>query len=112
MSGCWFYILQCADGSYYAGSSRSQDMETRIGHHNQGYFGGSTTKRRPVTLVYSSHFDSIADAIAYESQVKGWSRAKKESSIRGDFGDLQGSSKSYRLRRKSANTSDEIETRN
>jgi putative endonuclease len=69
MSGCWFYILWRADGSYYAGTSRSEDMETRIGHHNQGYVGGSTTKRRPVTLVYSSHFDSIADAIAYERQV-------------------------------------------
>ena len=39
-------------------------------------------------LVYSAHFDSITDAIASERQVKGWSRAKKEALIRGDFHSL------------------------
>jgi putative endonuclease len=74
MAGCWFYILCCVDGSYYVGTSRSGDLETRISQHNQGIFGGYTAKRRPVTLVYSVHFDHITDAIAYERQVKGWSR--------------------------------------
>jgi putative endonuclease len=49
-----------------------------------------------VTLVYSVHFDHITDAIAYERQVKGWSRAKKEALIRGDFEALQRLSQSYR----------------
>ena len=89
MSGCWFYILCCADGSYYTGTSRSDDLETRISQHNQGSFGGYTAKRRPVTLVYSAHFERITDAIAYERQVKGWSRAKKEALIRSDFESLQ-----------------------
>jgi len=31
----------------------------------------------------------ITDAIAAERQVKGWSRAKKEALIRGDFAGLQ-----------------------
>jgi putative endonuclease len=106
MDGCWFYILHCADGSYYTGTSRSQDLETRIGQHNEGTFGGYTAKRLPVTLVYSAHFDSIVDAIAYERQVKGWSRAKKEALIRGDYDALQGLSKSYRSTRKSANVPD------
>jgi len=101
MDGCWFYILHCADGSYYIGTSRAADLETRISQHNQGTFGGYTAKRRPVTLVYSAQFDNIVDAIAYERQVKGWSRAKKEALIRGDFDALQELSKSYRARRKS-----------
>ena len=35
MDGCWFYILHCADGSYYIGTSRAADLETRISQHNQ-----------------------------------------------------------------------------
>jgi putative endonuclease len=99
MEGCWFYILRCADGSYYTGTSRSDDLETRVNQHNQGTFGGYTAKRRPVTLVYSAQFGSIVDAIAYERQVKGWSRAKKEALIRGDFDALQNLSKSRRSHR-------------
>jgi putative endonuclease len=89
MNGCWFYILRCADGSYYCGTSRADDLDTRVSQHNQGLFGGYTAKRRPVTLVYSAHFARITEAIACERQVKGWSRAKKEALIRGDFEGLQ-----------------------
>ena len=96
LAGCWFYILCCVDGSYYVGTRRSDDLESRISQHNQGIFGGYTAKRRPVTLVYSVHFDRITDAIAYERQVKGWSRAKKEALIQGDFEALQRLSQSYR----------------
>ncbi|WP_246529485.1 GIY-YIG nuclease family protein [Microvirga zambiensis] len=106
MGGCWFYILRCADGSYYIGTSRSDDLETRISQHNQGYFGGYTARRRPVVLVHSTHFDSIIEAIAYERQVKGWSRAKKEALIRGDFDALPGLSKSYRSGRRSGSDGD------
>ena len=59
----WCYILRCADGSYYVGTSRLEELETRVSQHNQGLFGGYTAKRRPVTLVYSAHFDRITDAI-------------------------------------------------
>jgi len=38
--------------------------------------------------VYSEWFQRITDAIAAERQIKGWSRAKKEALIRGDFGAL------------------------
>jgi putative endonuclease len=45
-------------------------------------------RRRPVTLVYSQHFDRIEDAIAAERQIKGWQREKKEALIRGDYAAL------------------------
>ena len=48
-------------------------------------FGGHTATRRPVELVWSRDFDGITDAIACERQLKGWSRAKKEALIRGDY---------------------------
>jgi len=84
MSGASLYILQCADGSYYVGSTRT-DLEIRVAEHNEGQYGGYTAKRRPVRLVYSQHFDIIADAISAERQVKGWSRAKKGALIAGDW---------------------------
>jgi putative endonuclease len=63
-------------------------LERRVHEHNAGAYGGYTSTRRPVTLVYSQWFERITDAIAAERQVKGWSRAKKEALIRGDFGAL------------------------
>jgi len=36
-------------------------------------------------LVYSEYLDRIADAIAAERQIKGWSRAKKQTLIEGRF---------------------------
>jgi len=77
------YILQCADGSYYVGSTRAA-LERRVAQHNDGTFGGYTVRRRPVSLVYHQEFDRITDAIAAERQLKGWTRAKKAALIRGD----------------------------
>jgi len=68
-------------------------LEKRVAEHNAGYFGGYTATRRPVTLVFSERFERIADAIAAERQIKGWSRAKKEALMRGDFEALRTLSK-------------------
>ena len=82
--GAWLYILLCADGSYYTGTTRTS-LEIRLAQHQTGHFGGYTATRRPVALVYSEYFDRIVDAIAAERQVKGGSRAKKEALIAGRF---------------------------
>ena len=36
-------------------------------------------------LVFSEHYDRIDEAIAAERRIKGWSRAKEEAYMRGDF---------------------------
>jgi len=82
--GAYAYMLRCADGSYYVGSAR-RGLDQRIGEHNAGTYGGYTSTRRPVVLVWAQHFLIITDAIAVERQIKGWSRAKKEALIRGDY---------------------------
>jgi putative endonuclease len=82
--GAYLYIVRCADGSYYTGTARD-GLERRIAEHNAGTFDGYTSTRRPVTLVFSQWFERTTDAIAAERQVKGWSRAKKEALIRGDY---------------------------
>jgi putative endonuclease len=93
VGGCWLYILRCSDGSYYTGTTRHDDLDTRVSQHNLGMFEGYTAKRRPVALVYSAHFERIVEAIAAERQIKGWSRKKKEALIRGEFEALPGLSK-------------------
>ena len=85
--GAWLYILRCSDGAYYTGTTRA-DLETRAAEHQAGRFDGFTSTRRPVTLVYSEHFAQIVDAIAAERKIKGWSRAKKEALIAGNFDKL------------------------
>ena len=86
--GAWLYILRCADGSFYVGTTRTS-LEMRIVQHNDGAFPGYTASRRPVELMFSQWFDQITDAIENERKLKGWSRAKKEALIRGDFASLQ-----------------------
>jgi putative endonuclease len=61
----------------------------RLAQHNDGTFAGYTETRRPVTLAFAQWFERIADAIENERKLKGWSRAKKEALIRGDFDSLQ-----------------------
>jgi len=80
----YVYMLRCADGSYYVGSTR-KSLDERIGEHNAGAYRGYTFLRRPGELVWSQDFPNAVDAIACERQLKGWSRAKKEALIRGDW---------------------------
>ncbi|MFC3173785.1 GIY-YIG nuclease family protein [Novosphingobium bradum] len=77
------YLLRCADGSYYAG--HTDDLEQRMAQHATGALGGYTAKRRPVALIWSDSFQTRDDAFAAERKLKGWSRAKKEALVAGDW---------------------------
>ena len=93
----YVYILRCADRSYYVGITRGS-LETRVSQHNEGTFGGYTASRRPVALVWQQEFQRLTDAIAAERQIKGWSRAKKEALIKGDYELLHLLSQQYATR--------------
>ncbi len=77
------YMLRCSDGKYYVG--HTEDLELRFAQHQSGIMGGYTLRRRPVELVWSDYFPSRYEALSTERQIKGWSRAKKEALIRGDW---------------------------
>ena len=77
------YILECSDGSYYVGSARN--LEGRLWEHNQGLGGKYTSKRLPVRLVYAYEYERVVDAWGAERRIHGWSRAKREALIRGDY---------------------------
>ncbi|HZW25401.1 MAG TPA: GIY-YIG nuclease family protein [Gallionella sp.] len=47
----WAYILRCADNSYYTG--HTDNLEQRIGEHQNGLCGGYTALRLPVELAFS-----------------------------------------------------------
>ncbi len=88
MNGAFVYILRCIDGSYYTGITR-RDLEERISEHQNGVDPKSYTfSRRPVVLIWNAHFDRIDEAVETERRVKGWSRAKKEAMMRGDYNAL------------------------
>jgi len=87
--GAFVYMLRCADGSFYVGSATGDDLSKRMAEHETGALLGYTSVRRPVTLVWSEHFDRVTDAIAAERKVKGWSRAKKQALINSDWTALQ-----------------------
>jgi len=86
------YILECADGSYYVGSTTSLDL--RLAQHQAGDGAAYTRRRRPVRLVYAASFDRVDEAYAFEKQVQGWSRAKRRALIDGRLSDLVGLSRS------------------
>ena len=92
------YILRCCDGSFYTG--RSPDPERRLSEHNLGIGGDYTSRRRPVELVWSSPFETEQDAYVVERQIKGWTRAKKEALIAGDFDLLHDLAKSSKRRKR------------
>jgi predicted GIY-YIG superfamily endonuclease len=80
----WVYLLRCADGSFYVG--HTEDLEHRLDQHASGACSGYTQRRRPVTLVFAQAIDSRIGALEMERRIKGWSRAKKEALIAGDWG--------------------------
>jgi putative endonuclease len=82
----FMYILECADGSYYVGSTRN--LESRLWQHQQGLGAEYTKRRLPVRLAYAHEFERVADAYGMEKRVQGWSRKKREALIRGDYAAL------------------------
>ena len=82
----YMYILECSDGTTYVGSTRS--LEKRVWEHNNGLGAAYTRRRQPVTLLYAEEYADVGAAFAREKQVQGWSRAKRDALIAGEFGEL------------------------
>ena len=86
------YILECSNGQYYVGSTT--DLERRLQEHQAGLGSNFTKKHLPVKLVYYEEYQSVEEAFCREKQLHGWSRAKKEALIKGEFDKLPGLSAS------------------
>ena len=82
----YVYMLPCSDRSYYAG--HTNDLEHRLAAHERRAIEGYTLSRRLVELVFSDQFSTRLEAFHRERQIKGWSMARKEALIRGDWDGL------------------------
>jgi putative endonuclease len=87
----YMYILRCADGTFYTGSTKNLDF--RLAQHKAGEGANYTKKRLPVELLYFEEFQNIADAFYREKQIQSWSRAKKIALIEGKTDDLKTAAK-------------------
>lgn len=88
------YTLQCADGTYYAGSTRH--LEYRLAQHEAGVAAEYTKHRRPVVLVWSQEFETVSEAFAMERRIQGWAHDKRRLLIEEGPQALRGWSKRNR----------------
>jgi predicted GIY-YIG superfamily endonuclease len=71
---------------YYTG--HTDNLENRIGEHQNGLCGGYTSTRLPIEVVFTQEFPSRIEALAAEQQIKGWSRKKKEAMMISDWAEV------------------------
>lgn len=74
-----FYVLECKDGSYYAGYTN--DLERRVRVHNDGKGAKYTRAKRPVHCIYHEEHDTKRKAMQAEYQFKQLTRKEKERYI-------------------------------
>ena len=69
----YVYTLRCSDQSLYLGHTRN--IKRRLETHNAGLGAAFTSKRRPVTVVYTEPHDTRTAAIRRERQLDRWRSA-------------------------------------
>ncbi len=82
MAVYYMYVLLCADGTLYTGST--DNLVRRLRAHNSGRGAKYTRSRRPVRLVWWEKYPSKAQAMRREALVKGWSREQKLRLLPGE----------------------------
>ncbi|MFL0411215.1 GIY-YIG nuclease family protein [Microbacterium paludicola] len=102
MSSAFVYLLRCADGSLYCGSTR--DLDKRLWEHQHGQGTAYTRRagRRPVELAWFWELEHIGQAFHWEKQIQGWSRRKREALIEHGIDGVIGWSVADRERRNQA----------
>ncbi len=76
----FFYVLECRDGSYYAGYTN--DLARRVRVHNEGKGAKYTRAKRPVHCIYYETYETKRKAMQAEYQFKQLSRQEKERYIK------------------------------
>ena len=76
----YFYLARCSDRSLYAGTCL--DLAEREAKHNEGKGAKYTRSRLPIAIIHHEAFLTLSEARKREAEVKTWSKAKKEATIR------------------------------
>lgn len=90
----YFYVLECRDGSFYAGYTT--DLKRRISQHNEGKGAKYTRGRGPVSLIFAKEFGQKTEALKAEYMFKQWSRKKKEEFLMKELGEEYVAAKKFR----------------
>lgn len=72
----YFYVLECADGTFYGGYAAN--VQKRLAVHNSGKGAKYTRSRRPVKLIYFEAFETKSEAMRAEYKFKQLTRKEKE----------------------------------
>ncbi|MGB2993524.1 MAG: GIY-YIG nuclease family protein [Paenisporosarcina sp.] len=75
-----FYVLECVDGSYYAGYTN--DLNNRVSVHNSGKGAKYTRAKRPVSCIYQEVHETKQLAMKAEYAFKQLPKNKKIEYIR------------------------------
>jgi len=71
----YFYVLECADSSFYAGYTN--DLKRRVNQHNAGKGAKYTRSKRPVKCIYYETYDTKEEAMRAEYAFKQLKRSEK-----------------------------------
>ena len=75
----YVYIVECRDGTYYAGYT--PDIEKRVKLHNAGRGAKYTRDRRPVKLIWRKEYKQFKSAFLEEKRIKELTRKQKEKLV-------------------------------
>ena len=76
------YLLECADGTYYAGITNR--LEHRLEAHNLGQGARYTRSRRPVVLLATQEHPNRSEASKAEARLKQLPRGEKLNFFKGE----------------------------
>ena len=77
----WVYLLRCADGTLYCGST--PDIRARLAAHNGGNGAKYTRARLPVRVAFKRRMADKSSAMREEARIKRLARAEKLALIKG-----------------------------
>lgn len=83
-AGWWLYLLECGDGTWYAGIST--DVDARLAAHAAGTGARYTRGRGPLRLLAARAYPDRASASRAEWQLKRLPRPRKLRFFEGTAG--------------------------
>ncbi|KXB06460.1 hypothetical protein AKJ53_00215 [candidate division MSBL1 archaeon SCGC-AAA382F02] len=77
----WYlYLIRLADDSLYCGIT--SNLTRRLEEHRQGRGSKYVKGRLPLKLVYLESHDTRSEAMRRESEIKKWSKKRKEKLVK------------------------------
>lgn len=83
----YVYMIRLQSGTFYVGSTH--DVKARYLAHQQGKASRTTRLDPPVALLYTEPHPDFTTARRRETQLKHWTRAKKEALAQGNLEKLK-----------------------